>query len=225
MSQARSIGIIIDGNRRWAKEQGLNPVEGHRVGVRRVKDAIDWALERGHITDVFFYTLSTENWKRSSTELEHLLLLIELFFRVHTQELAESGVRIRIAGQRERFSKRIQKIFSEIEDGTAGNTGLTAWFGLSYGGRAEILDGVFTLIKEKRQITEDELRQSMWTADLPDPDLIIRTGGEHRLSNFLTWSSVYSELFFVDTYWPAFTKDELYRILDEFEQRERRMGV
>ena len=225
MSQATSIGIIIDGNRRWAKERGLHTLDGHREGARRVKDTIDWAKERGHITDLFFYTLSTENWKRSDTELEYLLLLIEFFFRAHAPVIATSGVRIRIVGERTRFSKKLQRIFEELEESTKDNTAMTAWFGLSYGGRAEILEGAHMLMRDKILPTEENLKSRLWTAELPDPDIIIRTGGEKRLSNFLTWSSVYSELFFVDTYWPAFTQAEFYSILDEFESRQRRMGV
>lgn len=224
MAGARSIGIIIDGNRRWAKAQGKSTLDGHLAGVRRVKDAIEWAKERGGVTDVFFYTLSTENWKRSSLELEHLLLLIELFFRTHAAELAQRNVRIRIAGQKTRFHKRIQRLFDEIEERTKNNTGITAWFGLSYGGRAEILEGILTLQREKTLPTEESLKSVLWTKDLPDPDIILRTGGEQRLSNFLTWGSVYSELFFTNTYWPAFTKEEFNAILDAYETRERRTG-
>ncbi len=225
MSTPQSIGIIIDGNRRWAKAQGKSPAEGHSEGARRVRDTVRWAKERGHITDLFFYTLSTENWKRSSREIEYLLLLIELFFRSHADELIRENVRIRIAGQRERFPKKLQNIFSDLEERTKNNTALTAWFGLSYGGRAEILEGVLALQRNKVLPTEEALKSVLWTRDLPDPDIILRTGGERRLSNFLTWSSVYSELFFSDTLWPAFTREEFESVLAEFEQRQRRMGV
>jgi undecaprenyl diphosphate synthase len=224
MAGARSIGIIIDGNRRWAKVHGKSTYDGHLAGLRRVKDAIEWAKERGSVTDVFFYALSTENWKRSSLELEHLLLLIELFFRTHAAELAKNNVRVRIAGQRSRFPTRIQKLFDDIEERTKDNTAITAWFGLSYGGRAEILEGVLALQREKTLPTEESLKSALWTRDLPDPDIILRTGGEQRLSNFLTWGSVYSELFFTNTYWPAFTKEEFNAILDAYETRERRTG-
>lgn len=225
MTQARAIGIIIDGNRRWAKAQGKSTTEGHTEGARRVRDTIRWAKEKGHITDLFFYTLSTENWKRAPREIEYLLLLIELFFRTHAQEIAEEGVRVRIAGQRERFTKKVQKIFSDLEEQTQHNTGLTVWFGLSYGGRAEILEGVLALQRDKVLPTEESLKNVLWTRDLPDPDIILRTGGEQRLSNFLTWGSVYSELFFSDTLWPAFTREEFESVLTEFEHRQRRMGV
>lgn len=222
---ALSIGIIIDGNRRWAKARGMSPSEGHAEGVRRIADAVRWAQERGDVSDLFFYTLSTENWKRSRGEVEYLLLLIELFFRTRGTELAEQNVRIRIAGQRERFPKKLQRIFSDLEERTKGNTAITVWFGLSYGGRAEILDATYRLSNGKHIPTEEELKRMMWTAELPDPDIILRTGGEKRLSNFLTWGSVYSELFFSDTFWPAFTKEEFTNIIAEFQNRQRRMGA
>lgn len=225
MAGAKSIGIVMDGNRRWAKTQGRPTFDGHLEGVRRAKDVARWAKERGHVTDVFFYALSTENWSRSSRELEYLLLLIELFFLTHANDLAAEGVRIRIAGQRERFSKKLQHTFIDIEARTEEHTGLTVWLGLSYGGRSEILDATYRLSNGKHIPAETELKRMMWTADMPDPDIIIRTGGEKRLSNFLTWGSVYSELFFSDTLWPAFTKEEFNEILDAYESRERRKGV
>ena len=224
MGVAQSIGVILDGNRRWAKERGLPTMDGHLEGARRVKDVVGWAKERGHITDLFFYTLSTENWERSPREIEYLILLIELFFKTHGERLVDEGVRVRIAGQRERFSRKLQRTFIDIEARTEEHTGLTVWLGLSYGGRAEILDAAYRLSNGKHIPKEEELKRMMWTADLPDPDVIIRTGGEKRLSNFLTWGSVYSELFFSDTLWPAFTKDEFNAILDEYEARERRHG-
>lgn len=189
-----------------------------------MKDVVGWAKERTHVTDLFFYTLSTENWQRDPREIEYLMLLIELFFKTHAERLVEERVRIRIAGQRERFSRKLQHMFIDIEARTEEYTGLTVWLGLSYGGRAEILDATYRLSNGKYIPTEHELKHMMWTADLPDPDVIIRTGGEKRLSNFLTWGSVYSELFFSDTLWPAFTKDEFNAILDGYEARERRRG-
>lgn len=215
----------MDGNRRFARARGMSVRDGHAAGARKLHEVVHWAQEIVGCTDLFFYTLSTENWKRSSQELEHLLLLVELFFRTHANDMMSENVRIKIAGQRSKFSKKIQQIFSDLEERTKNNTGLTVWFGLSYGGRAEILEGLLRLQEAKVVPTEESLKAVLWTADLPDPDLIIRTGGEKRLSNFLTWGSVYSELFFSDTLWPAFTKEELHAILEEYNSRERRRGA
>lgn len=225
MHVPRVLGIILDGNRRWARQRGLPTREGHAEGARRVRDVVDWAKETGHITDIFFYTFSTENWKRNSLEIEHLLLLMELFFKTRGEELARANVRIRIAGQRERFSPKLRTMFAALEERTKNNTGITVWFGLSYGGRAEILDAHFKLANEKKIPTEAELKAAMWTADLPDPDIIVRTGGEQRLSNFLTWGSVYAELFFTKTLWPDMTREEFTAIIREFGERQRRMGA
>lgn len=225
MHAPQVIGIILDGNRRWARARGVPTREGHAEGARRVRDTVHWAKETGHVTDLFFYTFSTENWKRSGTEIEHLMLLMELFFRTRIEELARDNVRVRIAGQRERFSPKLQKLFTDIEERTKGNTGITVWFGLSYGGRAEIMEAHLKLAQAKKIPSEAELKAAMWTADLKDPDLIIRTGGEQRLSNFLTWGSVYAELFFTKTLWPDFTQEEFAAIIREFGERQRRMGA
>lgn len=219
-----SIGIIMDGNRRYAKERGMDPWEGHRKGADTLKACVEWSLERGGIDHLFFYTLSTENWKRDPKELEYLFALIEEIFSSFSKEAHEKGVRIRIVGERHRFSEHIQKIFAECEALTAHNTAMTAWFGLSYGGRTELVDAINVAVSEGKPVTEDSFKAFLWTADLPDPEIIIRTGGEQRLSNFLTWGSVYSEFFFPKTYWPAFTKEEYYTILDEYSDRDRRMG-
>jgi undecaprenyl diphosphate synthase len=224
MAGAQSIGIIIDGNRRWARALGRPPWDGHTEGIARVADTIQWAKERGGITDVFFYTLSTENWNRDTKEIEYLLLLFRKFFLTHVDRIHEENIRIRVAGQRERFPLVLQRIMSDAEEKTKMNTALTVWFGLSYGGRAEILDAVNKAIQLGGQVTDESLRSLMWTAQLPDPDIIVRTGGEQRLSGFLTWQSIYSELFFTKTPWPGFSKEEFYSILDEYDTRQRRMG-
>jgi undecaprenyl diphosphate synthase len=225
MAEAQSIGIIMDGNRRWAQAQSLPGLKGHLEGVRRLVDVVHWAKERGHVRDIFFYALSTENWQRDPREVEYLLLLIELFCITHAERLAVKGVRVRIAGQRDRFPRALQRLFIDLETRTEENTTITVWLGLSYGGRAELLDAAYRLSNGKHIPTESELKRMLWTADLPDPDVIVRTGGEKRLSNFLTWGSVYSELFFSDTLWPAFTKEEFNAILDAYEARDRRRGV
>ncbi len=225
MGAPLSIGIIMDGNRRWAEERGMRPWDGHRAGAETLKRVVAWALERGGIGSLFLYAFSTENWKRDQKEIEYLFELIaELFEQgvVAGGDLAR--VRIRIVGEKNRFPERMQKIFSDIEQRTSTHTPLTVWFGLSYGGRAEIVAAAASAAAAGVPITEESVRDNLWTAKMPDPDLIIRTGGEQRLSNFLTWGGVYSELFFCPTYWPAFSKDEFFSIIEQFQKRQRRMG-
>lgn len=224
MQGPQSIGVIMDGNRRWARAQGRSISDGHLAGARRAGDVARWAASY-NVAHVCLYALSTENWNRAPLEVEHLLLLIELFFRTQATSLASEGMRIKVVGQRERFPKRLREIFEDIERRTEAHTGTTVWVALSYGGRAEILEGILKVQREKVLPTEAVLKEALWTSSLPDPDLIIRTGGEKRLSNFLTWGSVYSELFFTDTLWPAFTREEFDAILDAYAARDRRRGT
>lgn len=222
------IGVVIDGNRRWAREQNLPPHEGHRQGAETFKEFVRWAHDMG-VECVVAYTFSTENWKRSTEEIKHLMNLLRKFLKGNIAESVKEGIRLRIIGQRERFEKDLQELFTEAEEKTKEGTRGTLAFALSYGGRAEILEACARIVQEKKpeevaNMTEEEFGKFLWTADIPDPDLIIRTGGEQRLSNFLPWQSTYSEFFFTPTHWPAFTKEEFLSILDDFSHRERRRG-
>lgn len=220
----RAIGIIMDGNRRWAKERGLPTLEGHRQGSERLRDVVRWARDVD-VKEVTIYAFSTENWNRSKEEVEYLMELFEDAFKKQFSEVMNEGGRLRFIGQRERMSEKLQVLMRDAEEKSKGNENGTLIIALSYGGQAEILSAANALLAEgKEQITEEELRSRMWSAGLLDPDLIIRTGGEKRLSNFLTWQSAYSELFFTDTMWPDFSEEEFTTILTEFSARERRHG-
>lgn len=216
------VGIILDGNRRWAKEQGLPTFEGHRAGMENLKTAARFIRESG-VAHLIVYAFSTENWNRKEEEVAYLMDLFRESVQKQMKELGEEGVRIRFAGQRERFSPDLQQMMSDTEKETHKNGSFTLWVCLSYGGRAEIVAAARAAAKDG-EITEESLERHLWTAGMPDPDLIIRTSGEKRLSNFLPWQSTYSEFFFTDTKWPAFTKEEFNSILAEFVQRERRRG-
>jgi undecaprenyl diphosphate synthase len=219
-----SVGFIIDGNRRFAKERGLPTLEGHRQGIEKLLTAIEWAQEAG-CKETIFYIFSTENWNRSPEEVAYLMDLLTEFFKKSTKRLEETGVRVRILGDLSRASDEVVRTLREVEERTKRGTQHTAAFAFSYGGRTEILYAVNTLLEKKRErVSEKEFEDALYTAGLADPDLIIRTGGEMRLSNFLPWQGVYSELFFVDTKWPAFTKEEFQGILESFAARERRRG-
>lgn len=217
------IGIILDGNRRWAKERGLPTLIGHKKGFDNFIEAARWVRDAG-IKHLVVYAFSTENWNRSPEEVSYLMDLFKEMVTAKLEELMDENGRVRFAGQRSRFSIDLQESMQKAEEKSAQNTGLTIWVCLSYGGRAEIVDAAQKLQKEEIPITEESLRSHMWTAEMPDPDIIIRAGGEKRLSGFMTWQSIYSELFFVDPYWPAFTKEDLAAVLDEYAARERRMG-
>lgn len=228
----QSVGIIMDGNRRWAKASGKSSFEGHRVGVEAIftfLDAYQSLYEKWGTAHYIFYTFSTENWKRSEDEVAHLMQLFRFVFRDSREKLMrvkEYGVSIRFAGDLSRFSKDIQDMLHAIEKDTEGGTKGSVTFALSYGGRADILHAVNNLLKEgKNVLTEEDIGTHLWTAGVPDPDLIIRTGGEQRLSNFLTWQSVYSELIFTPICWPDFSPEVFEQILAEYTSRERRFGT
>lgn len=221
----RSVGIIVDGNRRWAKSRNLPVTEWHVEGAANIKRVIRYARDAG-VETLYFYVFSTENWSRAKAEVSALLGLLESWLERELQEVIEEGARVRFLGERSRFSKKMQALMQRMEDTSKANKGGTVAFCLSYGGRAEIVEAVNALLKSGvREANEAEFSRHLWSEGLPDPDLIIRTGGARRLSNFLTWQSVYSELFFTDTLWPEFGEAEFGRILKEYGDRERRWGT
>ena len=233
MKPIRSIGIIMDGNRRWAKARGLPPFEGHRQGyetLKKLSDAFPRLRETHGLEYVTLYAFSTENWKRHAEEVEFLMRIFEGALRENLDSISrgmpeEKRLRIRVAGQKERFSPKLQALIQEIEEKTKDFKAGTVCFALSYGGRAEMLNAAATLAAKGEPLTEENFSNALWTAGIPDPDIIIRTSGEKRLSNFLPWQSVYSELFFPETLWPDFSAEELERIFEEFYARERRHGA
>jgi len=221
-SGVQCVGIIMDGNRRWAKDRNLPKLEGHRAGSQKLKDMV--RLVQSHrIAHFAVYAFSTENWNRTPEEVSYLMDLFDELIRNEIRKLGAEGIRVRFAGQYNRFSADLQQAMNDIEKQTAQNDAITLWICLSYGGRAEIVAAA-NAAAEQGALTEEMLAKNLWTSDMPDPDIIIRTGGEKRLSGFLTWQSVYSELFFTDTLWPDFTKEEFDSILAEFAARERRHG-
>ncbi len=223
-SQATCVGIIMDGNRRWAKENGLPAYEGHSEGYKKLKEVVGWARE-ARIPHVVIYAFSTENWQRSEEEVGYLMRIFRFILGNEIKKMIDESVRVRFIGDTARFSDDIRNMMAHMETQTAAAYDITLHLAMSYGGRAEIIAAVNGLLEEgTTSVTENVFAQKLWSHDMPDPDLIIRTGGEKRLSNFLPWQSVYSELFFTDTKWPAFAKEEFDAILVEFSTRERRRG-
>jgi undecaprenyl diphosphate synthase len=220
-----AIGVILDGNRRFATEQGLPTLEGHRAGFEKVKELVRWAKEFD-VGTVYIYAFSTENWNRAEAEVSYLMeLFAQAFSGELIDEIMQDDGRVVFLGDRSRVPPALVKEMERTEAKTRDGKGGTLAVCLSYGGRAEIVAAANKLIREGKEIqTEEEFSSALWSAGLPDPDLIIRTSGEQRLSGFLTWQSVYSELFFTATKWPAFTKEEFVSILEEYATRERRKG-
>ena len=222
-SGLQCIGFIMDGNRRWAKAHNLPTLEGHQKGGEVMSDSIEWVREAG-IPHAVYYAFSTENWQRSETEVSYLMNLFSIELE---RQLKEKNIRVRIIGRREDFTTELQQQMDELErkGEECKDAEVTIWIALSYGGRAELVEAVNKAISVGEKISEESFAKLLWTSDMPDPDIIVRTGGEHRLSNFLTWSSVYSELYFINTHWPALTKNDFNDILIEYETRERRRGI
>lgn len=218
------VGIIMDGNRRWAKAQGKPGFEGHRAGYDTLTQVVGWARE-AKIPHVVAYAFSTENWQRSEDEVGYLMKLFRFVIENEVDRMIAERIRIRFIGERERFPEDLQRGMERIEEATANEYDITLHIAVSYGGRAEILAAVNALQVDGRgTVNEEEFSQKLWSYPMPDPDIIIRTGGDMRLSGFLAWQSVYSELFFLPTLWPDFSHTEFLEILAEFHVRERRRG-
>ncbi|RJQ21529.1 MAG: isoprenyl transferase [Nitrospiraceae bacterium] len=223
----KHIALIMDGNGRWAKLRGLPRIEGHRNGVKKVNEIIDAALEQG-LKAVTFYTFSMENWKRPPAEINALMRLLSKYIRNEMHRLHGKNVVFRAIGSIEKLPSGIQKLLREFETLTKDNTGLIVTSALSYGGRTEIVDAVKKIMRNgvsPQEIDEKLLESCLYTTGIPEPDLIIRTSGEMRLSNFLLWQSAYSELYFTDTLWPDFGRDEFISAIMEYKKRERRFGA
>ncbi|MEK7460010.1 MAG: polyprenyl diphosphate synthase [Patescibacteria group bacterium] len=218
------VGVIMDGNRRWAREKGKPIFEGHRAGYDTLAQVVKWARE-ADVKNVIAYTFSTENWQRSEDEVGYLLKLFKFVVESEADRMVAEQVRVKFVGERERFSKDLQEGMNRIEAITEKSYKITLYLAVSYGGRAEILHATNTLLGEgAKSVTAEEFSKKLWTYPMPDPDLIIRTGGVMRLSGFLPWQAIYSELFFLGTMWPDFSETEFQNILKEYADREQRHG-
>jgi undecaprenyl diphosphate synthase len=225
------VAIIMDGNGRWARARGLPRTAGHRQGAESVRRAVRGAAELG-ISYLTLFGFSSENWKRPLTEIEDLMGLLRLYLRKEIAELHVEGVRLRVIGDRRRLAKDIVALIEHAEETTRSNTSLNLTIALSYGGRSEIVEAARRLavaakagMLDPEQIDETCFAGELTTAGIPDPDLLIRTSGEKRISNFLLWQCAYAELMFVDTLWPDFGKRDLEDAIREFSRRERRYGA
>jgi undecaprenyl diphosphate synthase len=224
------LALIMDGNRRWAQAQGLASYTGHKQGIHAVKTAVAFCLEH-QIRYLSLYTFSLENFKRSAQEQIYLFDLLVSAIEAHLEELQEQKIRIRFIGNRALFPAHVHTSIEKVEHSTASNTCLQINFLFCYGSRQEILAATNTLLQDTQEgkrtgaITEQEFTRYFWTADIPDPDLIIRTGKQSRLSNFLLFQAAYSELYFLDCLWPELTKEHLQKALTTYAQQQRNFGA
>jgi undecaprenyl diphosphate synthase len=222
------IGFIMDGNRRWAKDRKLSTQEGHRKGAEVGAKIIQFVRDAG-IPHAIFYTFSSENWNRDEEEVSYLMdffaeKLNELNEKINDENIIEKKVRYRFVGDMKKFTESFRNKIAKVESASEKYSDTTIWIALSYGGRDEITAAVNEAIKKGEEVTEKTFGDLLWTAGMSDPDLIIRTGGQQRLSNFLPWQSVYSELVFVDQFWPEMTSEMLSQILMDYKERQRNFG-
>jgi undecaprenyl diphosphate synthase len=217
------IAIIMDGNGRWAKSRGLNRTAGHEEGAKTVRDITTHCSKIG-VKYLTLYAFSTENWTRPKLEVEFLMKLLERWFKSELPIYLENNVRFKAIGDLSKFSKSLQKTIKNVEEKTAICSGLTQVLALNYGSRDELTRAFQKVVTNNLEITEENINSSLDTASFGDVDLLIRTSGEVRLSNFLLWQCAYSEMFFTNTLWPDFDSIELDEIIDQFLQRERRFG-
>jgi len=225
------IAIIMDGNGRWAQRRGLPRIAGHKVGVTSVRNVVEDCVQLG-ISALTLYAFSAENWKRPRTEVDMLWRLLRYYLRRELEDLQRNNIRLQSIGRTEALPERVYEELRAVERATAQNQGMRLTLAINYSARVELVDAVNSLVDEARMagkldelvVTESMVSRRLYTADLPEPDLLIRTSGEMRVSNFLLWQIAYAELYVTDTLWPDFNRAELLRAIADFQKRERRFG-
>jgi len=227
----KHVAIIMDGNGRWAKKRNLLRAKGHIEGVKRVEEITDYANEIG-IKAMTLFTFSTENWNRPKTEVELLMRILATVLERKINKLIDSNIKFRTIGRREKVPSRLVSMIDNVIEKTKNNTGLIMNLAFNYGSRLEIIDAIKAIAQEVKggelnieDINEETVGQHLYTKDLMDPDLLIRTSGEMRISNFLLWQLSYAEFYFSEKFWPDFTTDEFNKALISFQQRDRRFGA
>jgi undecaprenyl diphosphate synthase len=226
----RHVAVIMDGNGRWAKARGVPRLMGHRAGRESVREAVKGCVALG-VEVLTLYTFSVENWQRPAREVNALMTILRQTLRAERKELRESNVRLQVVGRLHELPVAVRREIAETQDYLADSTGMLLNLALSYGGRAEIVDGIRRLVRDAvagdvdpSRVDESLFSTYLYTAGLPDPDLLIRTSGEMRISNFLLWQMAYTELWITDTLWPDFRRRHLFQAVAEFQGRERRFG-
>ena len=227
----RHIAIIMDGNGRWARKRNLPRIAGHKAGVAPVRMTVETCSQMG-VEALTLYAFSAENWKRPRTEVDMLWRLLRFYLRRELAELHRNGIRLQASGRIDALPVRVQDELAYVEEATAKNTRLRLNLAINYSGRAEIVDAVNAILQRARlegtlgslEISEESLSRNLYSPDLPDPDLLIRTSGEMRISNFLLWEIAYAELFVTETYWPDFDRTQLLTAILDYQKRDRRFG-
>ena len=223
---ARAVAIIMDGNGRWASGRGLTVADGHRAGSRALRPVVETAIDLG-VDSLAVYAFSTENWTRSPEEVDALMEIFGETIDRELADLAKEGVRTRFVGRRDRAPAWLQAKLADLEEATADRSRLNLWIAFDYGGRAELVEAARQIVEsgaDPEEVDEDLVARHLYAPEMPDPDLVIRTSGELRISNFLLWQSAYAEFVFTETLWPDFGPDELRAAVEEYVSRRRRFG-
>ena len=223
-SMPKHIAIIMDGNRRWAKARGKQAAFGHKEGAKTLEKIVRYANSIG-LEYITVYAFSTENWKRAEDEVKALMFLFQSYLNNYSKRADSENIKVKFLGDKKALSKAMQKSMEECVERTKNNTGITFNIAINYGGRDEIVKAMKKIATEYKEINEEAISKELYTKDEPDPDLVIRTSGEMRLSNFLPWQSVYSELLFVEKNWPDFTEEDLDNAIIEYQKRTRKFGA
>lgn len=223
MSELRHLGIIADGNRRWAKAKGLPTIEGHKKGLDAIETLIGAAI-KAKIPYISFYVFSTENWGRSETEVSYIMKLIETRIIKYAEKLAKNNAKMLILGSRDRISPKLASLIEKAEKITEDCDGITVGFCFNYGGEQEIADAANIAMEADGKITPETIRKHLYKPEIPDVDMVVRTSGEERISGFMLWRAAYAEFMFIKKYFPEMGAEDIQDILQEFESRNRRFG-
>jgi len=223
MNSANHVAIIMDGNGRWALNRRKSRNYGHQQGLRTIEKIVDYSIKE-KISYLTLFTFSSENWKRPKTEVNFLFKLLENYFKKNLLKVIKNGIKVKIIGNKSKLASNLRKIIKLAENKTKKNKKISVQLALNYGSKNEIINSLKNIIKKKQKITTKNFEQNLYTAGFPDPDILIRTGGKKRLSNFLLWQMAYTEIFFIDKMWPDFNKSDLKKILNKFRNIKRNFG-
>ena len=224
MNPVVHIAIIMDGNGRWALKRGKSRNYGHQKGLKTIEKIVDYSIEK-KISYLTLFTFSSENWKRPKNEVSYLFKLLVNYFKKNLSKVVNSGIKVKIIGDKLQLSKNLRNIIKLAENKTKKNNKISIQLALNYGSKKEIINSLKTLNRKKLKITNKNFEQNLYTVGFPDPDILIRTGGQRRLSNFLLWQIAYTEVFFIDKLWPDFNKRDYYKIINKFKITKRNFGT
>ena len=223
MSVANHVAIIMDGNGRWALQKGKSRNYGHQCGLRAIEKIVDYSIKK-KISYLTLFTFSSENWKRPKKEVNFLFKLLENYFKKNLLKVIRNGIKVKIIGNKSRLASNLRKIIKLAENKTRKNKKISVQLALNYGSKQEIINSMKIVNKKKQKITIKNFEKNLYTSGFPDPDILIRTGGQRRLSNFLLWQIAYAEIFFVKKMWPDFNNNDFQKILNKFKKIKRNFG-